>query len=57
MAVMSTWFSRLADRLGAQLDPTRGPWHPPIDWDDVDADVRRLGGDIAAVRARFSDHR
>ncbi|HNF07628.1 MAG TPA: hypothetical protein PKM33_10075 [Mycobacterium sp.] len=55
---MSTWFTRLAGRLGALQDPTRGPWNPmPSDWADVDADVRRLRRDLDAVRVRFSDHR
>ena len=58
MGGMSTWFTRLAGRLGALQDPTGGPWNPmPSDWADVDADVRRLRRDLDAVRVRFSDHR
>ena len=58
MAVMSTWFSRVASRLAALVDPGHGPWNPPsAGWDDVDADVRRMRGDLDALRVRFSDHR
>jgi hypothetical protein len=55
---MSTWFSRVADRLAALLDADHGPWNPTTSgWDDVDADARRLRGDLDALRVRFSDHR
>lgn len=55
---MSTWFSRVAHRLSALLDANHGPWNPTTSgWDDVDADVRRLRGDLDALRVRFSDHR
>ncbi|HTY27297.1 MAG TPA: hypothetical protein VMD51_03990 [Mycobacterium sp.] len=56
---MSTWFSRVADRLGALLDPHAGPWNPPppSDWTGVDADLRRLRQELDAMRVRFSDRR
>jgi hypothetical protein len=54
---MSTLFSRVAERLAAMLDPNRGPWNPTTGWEDVDADARRLRGDLDALRVRFSDHR
>ncbi|MFN8033237.1 MAG: hypothetical protein U0Q47_08060 [Mycobacterium sp.] len=57
---MNTWFSRVADRLGALLDPHAGPWNPPpssSDWADIDADLRRLRQDLDAIRVRFSDRR
>ncbi|WP_445169526.1 hypothetical protein ACTXG7_09515 [Mycolicibacterium sp. Dal123E01] len=58
---MSTVFSRVAERLAAMLDANRGPWNPATSgWsrgDDLDADARRLRGDLDAVRVRFSDHR
>ncbi|MGY4710140.1 hypothetical protein ACXDF8_11395 [Mycolicibacterium sp. CBM1] len=55
---MSTWFTRVADRLAALLDPHNGPWNPTsTDWSDADADVRRLRSDLDAIRVRFSDHR
>lgn len=58
MVAMSTWFSRVAHRLSALLDANHGPWNPTTsEWDDVDADVRRLRGDLDALRVRFSDHR
>ncbi|WP_163694266.1 hypothetical protein [Mycolicibacterium sarraceniae] len=57
---MSTWFSRVSHRLAALLDTDHGLWNPTTTgWDDVDvdADVRRLRGDLDALRVRFSDHR
>ena len=58
MVGMSTWFSRVADRLGALLDPYAGPWNPPpSDWADVDADLRRLRQELDAIRVRFSGRR
>jgi hypothetical protein len=58
MVAMSTWFSRVAHRLSALLDANHGPWNPTSSgWEDVDADVRRLRGDLDALRVRFSDHR
>jgi len=58
MAVMSTWFSRVGDRLAALLDPYTGPWNPQsADWADVDADVRRLRHELDAIRMRFPDRR
>jgi len=55
---MSTWFSRVAHRLAALLDADHGPWNPTTTgWDDVDADARRMRGDLDALRVRFSDHR
>ncbi|OYN82297.1 hypothetical protein CG716_03275 [Mycolicibacterium sphagni] len=61
MAVMSTWFSRVAHRLAALLDTDHGPWNPTTTgWsrgDEIDADVRRMRGDLDALRVRFSDHR
>ena len=58
---MSTWFSRVAHRLAALLDTDNGPWNPTRSgWsgkDEIDADVRRLRGDLDALRVRFSDHR
>ena len=58
MIGMNTWFSRVADRLGALLDPYAGPWNPPSsDWADVDADLRRLRQELDAIRVRFSGRR
>jgi hypothetical protein len=58
MVRMSTWFSRVASRLATLLDSSHGPWTPSSSgWDDVDADVRRMRGDLDALRVRFSDHR
>ncbi len=61
MSVMSNWFSRVAHRLSALLDANHGPWNPTTSgWsvgDETDADVRRLRGDLDALRVRFSDHR
>ncbi|WP_163802230.1 hypothetical protein [Mycolicibacterium anyangense] len=55
---MSTWFSRVAERLAALLDPSVGPWNPTSrEWGDVDADLRRQHADLDAIRVRFSDHR
>lgn len=55
---MSTWLSRVADRLAALLDPNVGPWNATSsDWPDVDADARRLRNDLDAIRVRFPDHR
>jgi hypothetical protein len=58
---MSTWFSRVADRLSALLDANHGPWNPTtFGWssgEETDADARRLRGDLDALRVRFSDHR
>ena len=55
---MSTWFSRVASRLAALVDPGHGPWNPSsAGLDDVDADVRRMHADLDALRVRFSDHR
>ncbi len=57
MDAMSTWFSRMGRRLSALLDPQLGPWNPPSsDWNDVDADLRRLRTDLDAIRVRFPDH-
>ncbi|SBS78858.1 conserved hypothetical protein [uncultured Mycobacterium sp.] len=61
MFVMSTWFSRVVHRLSALLDANYGPWNATTSgWsggDETDADVRRLRGDLDALRVRFSDHR
>ena len=61
MVPMSTWFSRVASRLAALLDPGHGPWNPSLTgWsvgDETDADVRRMRTDLDALRVRFSDHR
>jgi hypothetical protein len=58
MVYMSTWFSRVAERLAALLDPSVGPWNPTSrEWGDVDADLRRQHADLDAIRVRFSDHR
>ena len=55
---MSNWFSRVAHRLVALVDVNHGPWNPTTSgWEDVDADARRLRGDLDALRVRFSDHR
>jgi len=52
---MSTWFSRVAARLGALLDPRTGPYSP--NWQDADADLRRVHAELEAIRVRYSDHR
>lgn len=58
MVDMSTWFSRVAERLAALIDPHAGPWNAPShDWNDVDADLRRQRADLDAIRVRFADHR
>jgi predicted trehalose synthase len=58
MDAMSTWFSRMANRLATLLDPHTGPWNlPSPDWGDVDADVRRLRHELDAIRMRFPDRR
>ena len=55
---MSTWLSRVGDRLAALLDPHTGPWNPQFsDCADVDADVRRLRHELDAIRMRFPDRR
>lgn len=51
---MSTWYSRVAARLEkALLDPRLGPY--PAQREHDDADLRRIRGDLDAIRVRFAD--
>ena len=50
---MSTWYSRVAARLEALLDPRLGPY--PAQRERDDADLRRIRGDLDAIRVRFAE--
>jgi len=50
---MSTWYSRVAERLEAVLDPRLGPF--PAQREHDDADLRRIRGDLDAIRVRFAE--
>ncbi|WP_141564341.1 hypothetical protein [Mycolicibacterium palauense] len=55
---ISQWARRCASRLRAPLPRERR--HPTLDsfpGGALDADLRRARTDLAAVRARFQDHR